>query len=586
MDRNSVIGLILIALILIGFNLWFMPSQTETAVQNTAKKDSTIVNKITDTSTKIQVQTDSSNNKTADEERQIVLQNNVMTATLSNKGGTITKVELKNYKTFNKKPLVLFDQKSQKLSYNYALNGSNVNTLDLTFDIVAQSTADVQFSLVLGNGTTVIHRYSLKENSYLVDHSVQIIDPNKNLVQNNKMAALKWEINTPILERSIKDERANSTLYYKPTEDDVDKIAYTSDNAEAIEKPLKWVSFKQKFFNTALIATDKFEKADVFTKTPLDESFVKQMGSTLMVPLKSQTDQTLGFTFYFGPNHYNTLKAVGNDLEKQIALGWGIFGWVNKFLIIPLFNWLSSMGINFGIIILILTIIIKVVLFPLTYKSFVSGAKMRILKPEMDELKIKYEKDPTKLQAENLQLFQKAGVNPLGGCLPLLFQLPILIAMFNFFPASIELRQQPFLWATDLSSYDSIWNFGYVPVINTIYGDHVSLFTLLMTISTLIYTKMNNQMMGANNQMAWIGYVMPILFLGILNNYSAGLSYYYFLSNVISFLQMYIIRKTVDENKLHLQIQENKKRPASAQKSAFQKRLEEMARQQQQVKKR
>lgn len=260
-------------------------------------------------------------------------------------------------------------------------------------------------------------------------------------------------------------------------------------------------------------------------------------------------------------------------MEKLVPLGWGIFGWVNRFAVIPVFNFLNSFNINYGIIILLLTILIKVVLLPLTYKSYISTAKMKVLQPEMSELQAKFKADPMKLQQETMALYRKAGVSPLGGCLPMVLQMPILIAMFRFFPASIELRQEGFLWAKDLSTYDSILD---LPFNIPFYGDHVSLFTILMTVSTLIYTRMNMQMTAATNpSMKYVMYLMPIMFLGIFNNYSSGLSYYYFLANMITFGQQYLFKSFVDEKAIHAKIQENKKKPVK--KSKFQERLEKMA---------
>jgi YidC/Oxa1 family membrane protein insertase len=260
------------------------------------------------------------------------------------------------------------------------------------------------------------------------------------------------------------------------------------------------------------------------------------------------------------------------ELERIIPMGWGIFRWVNKYFVVHVFAFLSKFFSSYGIIILCLTLIIKTILFPLVYKSYLSAAKMRLLKPEMDEIKAKYGDDMQKLQQENMKLYRKAGVNPMGGCVPMLLQLPILLAMFQFFPSAFELRQQSFLWATDLSTYDSIYN---LPFEIPFYGDHVSLFTLLMTASTLIYTLYNNQMTGVTGQMKWMSYLMPIIFLGVLNSYPAGLNYYYFLSNVVTICQQLIIRRFVDEKALHAQIQENKKKPVT--KSKFQAKLEEMA---------
>lgn len=280
--------------------------------------------------------------------------------------------------------------------------------------------------------------------------------------------------------------------------------------------------------------------------------------------------------FYAGPNHYQTLKKIDDlNLEKLIPLGWGIFGWVNKFLVIPTFNFLSSFDLNYGIIILILTILVRIILLPLTYGSFKSQAKMKVLAPEMAEITEKFKDDAMKKQQETMGLYKKAGVNPLGGCIPGLLQMPILIAMFRFFPSSIELRQESFLWATDLSTYDNILD---LPFKIPFYGAHVSLFTLLMTVSTIIYTKVNMQMTAATNpQMKYMMYLMPVFFLGFFNNYSSGLSYYYFLSNMIGFGQQYIFKAFLDEDAIHRQIQENKKKPVK--KSGFQKRLEDMAKQ-------
>jgi YidC/Oxa1 family membrane protein insertase len=273
---------------------------------------------------------------------------------------------------------------------------------------------------------------------------------------------------------------------------------------------------------------------------------------------------------------------MGDDLHRIIPLGWGIFGWVNKIIVIPVFNYLSGFISNFGIIILILTIFIKIILLPLTYKSYQSQAKMKILKPELDEIKAKMGKDMGKLQAEQMKLYKRAGVSPLGGCLPMLLQMPILIAMFRFFPSSIELRQEAFLWAKDLSTYDSIWNFpnGFsIPF----YGDHVSLWTLLMTISTIIYTRMNNDMMAtggdAAKQMKIISYIMPVMFLGFFNSYSSALSYYYFLANVLTFGQQYLFKIAMDENKLRSKIEANKLKKTEMKKSRWVQRMEDLQRQ-------
>jgi YidC/Oxa1 family membrane protein insertase len=284
--------------------------------------------------------------------------------------------------------------------------------------------------------------------------------------------------------------------------------------------------------------------------------------------------------FYFGPLHYQILKSLDLDMERQIPLGWSFFvtSFVNRFLVIPVFNTLSHFIGNFGIIILILTIFIKLIVLPLTYKSYLSTAKMKVLKPELDELKEKYGKDMTRMQSEQMKLYRRAGVSPFGGCLPLLLQFPILVAMFRFFPSSFELRQQSFLWAKDLSTYDSIYN---LPFDIPFYGSHVSLFTILMTLSTLIYTRLNNSISPQQSEFKWMSYIMPIMFLGFFNNYAAGLSLYYFCFNILTFVQQYLFKILIDEKKLKAKIEENKKKQKNKKKSGLQMKLEELQKRQQ-----
>jgi YidC/Oxa1 family membrane protein insertase len=296
------------------------------------------------------------------------------------------------------------------------------------------------------------------------------------------------------------------------------------------------------------------------------------MTANLILPYNHTASETIDMKFYFGPNHYKTLQTLNIGLEKVVPMGWGIFGWVNKVVTVNVFFWLGQYLTNFGLIIFLLTLIVKTILFPLVYRSYLSSAKMRVLKPEIDEIKAKYPDDMARQQQENMKIYRKAGVNPMGGCVPVLLQMPILIAMFQFFPSAFELRQQAFLWATDLSTYDSIFN---LPFNIPFYGDHVSLFTLLMTASTLVYTIYNNQMTGVTGQMKYISYIMPVMFLGFFNSYSSGLTYYYFVSNLFTIGQQLLIRGFVDEKAIHKQLEENKKKPVT--KSKFQIKLEEMA---------
>jgi len=381
-------------------------------------------------------------------------------------------------------------------------------------------------------------------------------------------------------EKDIKQERQYSSVYYLNADNDVDWLSETKDDQKTIaDKKLQWVAFKQHFFSGILIAKQGIDKSSLTVSTDVgNNADVKQMKADLS--FARSADGTLPLEFYFGPNRFSTLKAEGHDLDKVISLGWGPLKYINRFAVLPVFNFLKQFNWNYGLIILALTVLLKLVLSPLTYKSYLSMAKMRILKPEMDEIKTKVGDDnPTLLQQEYMKLYKKAGVNPLGGCLPLVLQMPIVIAFFRFFPSLFELRGESFLWMHDLSTYDSVISF------SPIFGvDHISLMCLLMTISTLVYTYFNNQISGATGQMKYIGYITPIIFLITLNNYPAGLNYYYFLANMLTFGQQYLIRLMVDDKKIHAQIQENKKKPEEKKKkSGFQARMEEAMRQQQQT---
>ena len=411
-------------------------------------------------------------------------------------------------------------------------------------------------------------------------HGMQSVIPaNMNYVE------LKWYVDLLQEEKTV-DTRNGATIYYKFYKDNVDNLSERKDEDKTIKTNLKWVSFKQRFFSSTLISKQFFNdgvlKVHKIKKNPPTKHYLKSVSVDLTVPFNVQRDKIIPMSFYFGPNDFTTLKSYGMQLEHQIPIGWSFFilAWVNEWIVIPVFNWLGSYGWNYGIVILVLTILLKMALFPIAYKTYMSSAKMRVLKPEVDVINAKFPKkeDSMKKQQAVMALCRKAGANPASGCIPMLLQMPILFAMFEFFPSAIQLRQQSFLWAHDLSSYDSIlhlpWNIPF-------YGDHVSLFTLLMTVSTIMYTYLNNQMMGAQTQsmpgMKNMMYIMPILFLGMFNNYASGLSYYYFLANIITFLQMYLFKYAINEEKLLKRIEINKKKPKK--KSNFQKRLEEAAKQ-------
>ena len=605
MDKNSVIGLFLIGILIIGYSVYTQPSEQERlATQHTADSIAAI-KKVTEKEQSTQqknivasvkevadsAQTDSTRKEialqefgsfseaAAGKEEFFTVENDLMKISISSKGALIKSVELKKYKTHDGKPVRLMSGDSSTFNLSFPAQNRSINSTDLYFasqGIVAKGAAKViSFRLTAGAGKYIEYNYSLMDGSYLVGFHIDLVNLNDVIAPNATYLAFDWRENVIQQEQSIANERAATTIYYHFMDDEVDKISPANAEEQSLKTKVKWMAFKQQFFTSVLIADNSFDSPVVETK--MDEGqtkYVKSLTASFALPYDHKAAESYGMQFYFGPNHYQTLKKIDNlGLEKQIELGWGIFGYVNKFIVIPIFNFLNGFHLNFGLIILILTIIIRIIILPLTFGSFKSQAKIKILAPEIKEINDKFGDDAMKKQQETMALYKKAGVNPLGGCIPGLLQLPILIAMFNFFPTSIELRQQSFLWAHDLSTYDSVLDLGFkIPF----YGDHVSLFTLLMTISTLLFTKLNMQMTSASNpQMKWMMYIMPIMFLGVFNNYSAGLSYYYFLSNIFGLGQQYLFKYFIDEEAIHRQMQENKKKPVK--KSGFQQRLEQMA---------
>lgn len=586
MDRKSLIGYVLIFIILIV--TFYFNQQNAIEMEASVKTEDSlkVVARKTDSlnaPAAAIVKQDSTASIVAKKvdtlpEQKYSIENEKLKIAISNKGAKISGALLKGLKTFDSSDLYLLNNPNDTFNYKIYFIDGVVNTSDLTFEPTATSKSAIILEAQT-NGGIIKVTYKLKPKTYNLEYALELVNCNTHIPQSQNYIDFKWVSNLELLEHTVEDEQATSTIFYKyKSDDDVENLSVSESEEKKLQKGVQWISFKQKFFNTTLISKNGFQDAvNINVEKPIDETTnsIKRMTASAVLPYDFKPNEKYEFEFYFGPNHYPTLSAQNIGLQKIITLGF--FGWVSKFMIIPIFNWLASIINNFGLVILMLTLIIKLILFPLVYKSYVSSAKMRILKPEIDEIKEKYGTDMTKVQQENMKLYKRAGVSPMGGCLPMLIQLPILLAMFNFFPASYELRQKAFLWAHDLSTYDSILELGFnIPF----YGTHISLFTLLMTVSTLLYTRMNNQLTGVSGQMKWISYLMPILFLGFFNNYASGLTYYYFLGNMITFGQNVLIRKFfVDENKLHKQIEENKKKPVVIKKSGFQKRLEDMAKQ-------
>ncbi|HRZ76421.1 MAG TPA: membrane protein insertase YidC, partial [Bacteroidales bacterium] len=510
------------------------------------------------------------------------------------------------FRSFDSLPLVIFQGDSNLFSYSFFSGNRLIGTQDLYFTpyldgepyqgegLLKVAEGD-SLSLAFraypngpGQGGYLELSYQFGRDPFMFGHHVALKGMGSYLDGTANYLTLDWMARLQQQEKSLKNERSTSTVYYKHLEDEVDYLSERSDKEESIPTRLKWVAFKQQFFSTVLIADQHFLNAELATQTePLGGRYLRTMSASLSLPLEDADQSEIGMKVYLGPNKYSRLNKYKDlEMEDMIPLGGTFLSWINKWAVIPVFDFLETRMGNYGIIILVLTLLLKLVLFPLSYKSYLSSAQMRVLKPEVDEIGKKFpdQKDAMKKQQATMDLYRKAGVNPMAGCVPMLLQLPILIALFRFFPASIELRQQAFLWADDLSTYDSILD---LPFNIPFYGDHVSLFTLLMTISTLIYTRINNQMMSTGNQlpgMKTMMYLMPIMFLGFFNSYSSGLSYYYFLANMITFGQMYIFRQVIDEDKLRAKIELNKKKPRK--KSAFQRRLEEMQKQQKQQRRR
>lgn len=606
MDKNSVIGLIIIGLLVIGYSVYMQPSQQQIDAMKHERDSVAAVQKAAfdSTHTMESLQTPAAegapelndSEKTErlhqqldvfaaagqGKEEFITVENDLMKVDFSTRGGKVHSVELKKYKTYLGQPVVLAQDDSSVFELQLSVNNRVISTNNLYFTPLVTSVRKgdtelktVTMRLAAGENRYLEYTYSFGPQDYTLNCQLRLANMNALLPDNTSSVELDWRQHLKRYEKNIKNEKAASSVYYRFTDEDVDYLSYGKDKEESLKTKVKWVAFKQQFFTSVLIADDAFEApTQVQAQQTEKPDEVMHMSAEFTIPYTHKADEQFGMKFYFGPNHYQTLKKMDLGLEKQIRLGWGIFGYVNRFLVIPIFNFLDRMSINYGIIILILTVIVRILLLPLTYTSFLSQAKMRVLKPEVDEINAKHTDDPMKKQQEQMAFYRKAGVNPLGGCIPGLLQLPILIAMFNFFPSSIELRQEHFLWAKDLSTYDSILD---LPFNIPFYGSHVSLFTLFMTASTLLFTKLNMQMTSAANpQMKWMMYLMPIMFLGFFNSYPAALSYYYFLSNMFGLGQQYLFLSFIDEEKIHRKLQENKKRPQT--KSNFQKRLEKMAR--------
>ena len=519
----------------------------------------------------------------------ITLENNKLALKIALKGGKVYSARLKDYKTFDLKPLVLFNGDSTVFGFNFfTVDNKPIQTNNLYFKplteernfLVSSQPQSVKLRLNADSGRYIEYTYTLAPDKYMVDFNVKFISLEKIVAANQSSVTLDWKMYIPQQEKGRKNEETYTTIQYKYFQDEVAGLRIRSTKPEQKDIPTKlsWIAFQDQFFSSVIITNDFFINGSVSSSGNIgSEKYIRYYTSEVGVPFNVNSSNTFGMKMYYGPNNFNILKKEGLQLERLVFLGKNIIGWINRYVIILIFHWLEKYITSYGLIILILTILIKVVLFPLTFKSYQSQAKMQVLKPLVDELGKKFPKkeDAMKKQQATMDLYKRAGVNPMGGCLPMLLQMPILYAMFRFFPVSIELRQEHFLWATDLSTYDSIL---HLPFLIPIYGDHVSLFTLLMTASTLLTMKMTGSSPGSDQPgMKMMMYMMPVMFMLILNNFSAGLTYYYFLANMLTYLQNIASKRFINADAVLAKLEENKKKPLK--KSKWQQRLEEAAKQ-------
>lgn len=617
MDKNTLIGIVLCIAVFIGFSLYNRPSEEQIQAQKRYRDSIAAVHaervqaelaqeRLRDSVAGISeaVLTDSAqmadyarqfgkfSNCAFGEDKEIVLENENVRVTLNSKGAKISQVEVLGYKTYSGEPLLVMKKDAlNEMNIDFFCGSQAVSTKKLFFNCVKQAKNEAVFRAAVDGGSWLEFSYKLSDGSYLLDYAVTFHNLDGVINKNSSYIDFTWNQALPVLERGNKWESQHSGLYYKYEDDGAEYLSLTSDEDKTnLNGFTKWIAYKGEFFSSVLVAGTHFSNAEVSFRNITTNNNFKFLSSRIGF---SVSDTVKNMAFYFGPNKFKTLKetvmtvgGVSQDdlgLQELVPLGWGIFGWINRIAIIPLFNWLGSFISSYGLIILIMTVIIKVVIFPLTYKSYKSTASMRVLKPQIEEINKKYPKQEQAMEKQQavMALYRKVGISPMGGCLPLLLQMPILIAMFNFFPASIELRQQGFLWATDLSSYDSILD---LPFSIPWYGDHVSLFTLLMAVAMVVSTKINSSQMDTGSQqmpgMKMMMYLMPVMMVFWFNDYSSGLSYYYFLSNIITIIQMIIIRRTIDEEEILKKLNSKAAKNAGKKKSGFMARLEEAQRRQ------
>ena len=618
MDKNTVIGLVLIFAIIVGFSWLNRPSEEQIAAQQRYRdsiqkveleksQQAALVEALkqqerTDTVVDADMAKKAFGAFAASavgSEQFVELENDLLKLVFTTKGGRIYSAELKEYKTHDSLPLVLFDNDESALDFTFLSSNNRVlHTNNFYFEpqiTTSEKGKQLQMRLVLEEDKYLEFNYLLPDNEYKVDFSITAHNLTDVLDNNSNSLEMVWKSKLKQQEKGRKFEARYATLNYKFTSDDVEYLSESKDDSKQLSNKIQWIAFKDQFFSTVLIADQSFTSTTLSSKISDNVDYLKNYQADASLSFDPTGKSTTTLSYLFIPNKYQTLKKYDKQYKNEtgsnmqfrqlLPMGWTLFRWINEYLIIPIFNFFGKYISNYGIVILLLIIVVKLIILPFTYKSYLSSAKMRVLKPQIDEINAKYppEKAMERQQA-TMNLYNRVGVSPMSGCLPMLLQMPILFAMFMFFPTCIELRQQSFLWAKDLASYDAIFEWStYIPIITPYFGNHISLFCLLMTITNIVYTKINmSSQAGAADQMKvmkWMMYLMPVMFMFIFNDYASGLSYYYFVSLLLTILQTYLFRLFIDEEKLLKKLEANKKKPMR--KSGFMARLEEAQRQQQ-----
>ncbi len=586
MDKNSAIGFGLLVAILIGYFTYSNYEQNKYHAQKTA--DSIAYAKlhpkpVVDTAKIAAASTlDSATQAINDSVRkllpaafngtaqELILENSKLAVTINTKGAYPSAAQLKEFKTYYQAPLYLFKGAANSMNMILPANKGALATADLYFTPTVKSEANGDQSIELvadmGEGKKVVVTYSLAADGYLMQYNVRLSGMPATTIP------LSWDMKGLSTEKDVHNERLATQIYYRYKDNEDDYFTVNEEKNEDLEKSVSWLGYRQLYFSTALIAEDAFSKVNIKSNTKLSEKdIVSKSTFAFDLPVKAGAEQAYNFKWYIGPNDYQTLKSFNVGLEDMVPYGYGLFTFVkyiNKWALLPLFTFLSSAVGNLALVLILMTIIIRLALSFFTYKSFLSTAKMRVLKPELDELREQCGDDKQKFSMEQMKLYKTAGVNPLGGCLPMLFQLPILLSLYYFIPTALPLRQASFLWSKDLSTYDSIYSWtANIWGLSSVYGNHISLFTLLMTASSLflaVYNRNNTPQDPNNPMMKWMPYIFPIFLMGFFNKMAAALTFYYFVSNMLSILQQFIIQKFfIDEKKVHAEIQANKSKPVT-----------------------